>query len=43
MCSLYSTEQNNFEIEGKEWLVLTRQFFKNSHFHNNMKYRDLDS
>lgn len=38
MCNLYSTEQNDFEIEGQEWSVLTRHF-KNSHFHNNVTYR----
>lgn len=28
MCNLYSTEQNDFEIEGKEWLILTRDILK---------------
>lgn len=38
MCNLYSTEQNDFEIEGQERSVLTRHF-KNSQFHNNVTYR----
>lgn len=38
MYSLYSTEENDFEIEGQEWSVLTRQF-KDSHFHNNVTDR----
>lgn len=42
MCSLYSTEQNDFEIEGQEWSVLTRQF-KDSHFHNNVTDSDSQS
>lgn len=38
MCSLYSTEQSDFQIEGQEWSALTRHF-KDSHFHNNVTYR----
>lgn len=42
MCSLHSIKQNDFEREGKEWPVLTRDT-KKSHFYNNVAYRDLDS
>lgn len=31
MCSLYFTEQDDFEIEGKEWSVLTRDNFIKIH------------